>query len=230
MANQGRHLQPLAPMRTAIARRMSQSKQQAPHIYLSADVELDASGALLGRLNEGRPAEDRVTLTALLVRALALALREEPTLNAYWTDAGPELVDEPTIGVAIALEDGLIAPALLESGTLDVTGIADALRDLSARGGAGRLRSREMSDATFTLTNLGMFPISHFAAIINPPQVAILAVGRSEPRPRVDDGQVVIRSVATMTLSADHRVVDGAVGARFLGRLKARLEDPSWAG
>jgi len=230
MANQGRHLQPLSPMRTAIARRMSQSKQQAPHIYLSADVELDASGALLGRLNEGRPAEDRVTLTALLVRALALALREEPTLNAYWTDAGPELVDEPTIGVAIALEDGLIAPALLESGTLDVTGIADALRDLSARARAGRLRSREMSDATFTLTNLGMFPISHFAAIINPPQVAILAVGRSEPRPRVDDGQVVIRSVATMTLSADHRVVDGAVGARFLGRLKARLEDPSWAG
>jgi pyruvate dehydrogenase E2 component (dihydrolipoamide acetyltransferase) len=230
MANQGRHLQPLSPMRTAIARRMSQSKQQAPHIYLSADVELDASGALLGRLNEGRPAEDRITLTALLVRALALALREEPTLNAYWTDAGPELVDEPTIGVAIALEDGLIAPALLESGTLDVTGIADALRDLSARARAGRLRSREMSDATFTLTNLGMFPISHFAAIINPPQVAILAVGRSEPRPRVDDGQVVIRSVATMTLSADHRVVDGAVGARFLGRLKARLEDPSWAG
>jgi pyruvate dehydrogenase E2 component (dihydrolipoamide acetyltransferase) len=230
MANQGRHLQPLSPMRTAIARRMSQSKQQAPHIYLSADVGLDASGALLGRLNEGRPAEDRITLTALLVRALALALREEPTLNAYWTDAGPELVDEPTIGVAIALEDGLIAPALLESGTLDVTGIADALRDLSARARAGRLRSREMSDATFTLTNLGMFPISHFAAIINPPQVAILAVGRSEPRPRVDDGQVVIRSVATMTLSADHRVVDGAVGARFLGRLKARLEDPSWAG
>ncbi|HEY3522494.1 MAG TPA: dihydrolipoamide acetyltransferase family protein [Candidatus Limnocylindrales bacterium] len=229
-AEPGRRLQPLSPMRAAIARRMSQSKQQAPHIYLSTDVELDPAQAALDRLNEGRPREERITLTAALVRALALTLPEEPTLNAWWTDGGPELIDEPTIGVAIALDDGLIAPALVGSGTLDVAGIAAALRDLSARARAGRLRSREMTDATFTLTNLGMFPVTNFAAIINPPQVAILAIGRSEERPRIVDGAVVVRSIATMTLSADHRVVDGAVGARFLGRLKARLEAPAWIG
>lgn len=227
-AESGRRVRPLSPMRAAIARRMSQSKQQAPHIYLSTDVELDAGQAALDRLNEGRPREERITVTAALVRALALTLPEEPTLNAWWTDAGPELIDEPTIGVAIALDDGLIAPALLGSGTLGVAGIAAALRDLSERARAGRLRSREMTEATFTLTNLGMFPITSFAAIINPPQVAILAVGRGELRPRVVAGEVDVRTIASMTLSADHRVVDGAVGARFLGRLKARLEEPTW--
>jgi pyruvate dehydrogenase E2 component (dihydrolipoamide acetyltransferase) len=217
-------------MRSAIARRMTQSKQQAPHIYLTAEAWLDPVLGVLERLNAGRPRDERITLTAVLVRALALTLPEEPTLNAFWTDAGPELVDEPTLGVAIALDDGLIAPALVESATLDVPAIADALRDLTARARAGRLRSREMTEATFTLTNLGMFPITRFAAIINPPQVGILAVGRGEALPRVVDGEIVIRTVATLTLSADHRAVDGAVGARFLGRLKARVEDPSWAG
>jgi pyruvate dehydrogenase E2 component (dihydrolipoamide acetyltransferase) len=217
-------------MRAAIARRMSQSKQQAPHIYLTTEAEMDAALAAVERLNAGRQADARVTLTALLVRALALTLPEEPALNAFWTDAGPELVDVPTIGVAIALDEGLIAPALIGSGSLDVPGIADSLRDLTARARAGRLRSSEMTEATFTLTNLGMFPITEFAAIINPPQVGILAVGRGEPRPRVVEEAVVIRTVTTMTLSADHRAVDGAVGARFLGRLKARLEDPGWVG
>jgi pyruvate dehydrogenase E2 component (dihydrolipoamide acetyltransferase) len=216
-------------MRAAIARRMAQSKAQAPHIYLTAEVELDGCLAVLDRLNLGRGPDERVTLTALLVRALVLVLPEEPTLNAFWTDAGPELVDVPTIVVAVALDDGLIAPALVDSSELDLVAIAAALGDLSVRARAGRLRGRELNEATFTLTNLGMFPITQFAAIINPPQVAILAVGRGQQRPIVVDGQVVIRTLAAMTLSADHRVVDGAIGARFLGRLKRRLEEPGWA-
>ncbi|HET7028297.1 MAG TPA: dihydrolipoamide acetyltransferase family protein [Candidatus Limnocylindrales bacterium] len=226
----GRRVVPLSPMRSAIARRMTQSKQHAPHIYLTAEAGIDDALSVLDRLNAGRPREERITLTALLVRALVLTLPEEPALNAWWTDAGPELIDEPTIGVAIALDDGLIAPALVDSAERDLAGLADALRDLTTRARAGRLRSREMTEATFTLTNLGMFPITQFAAIINPPQVGILAVGRGEPRPRVVDGTVAVRTMTTMTLSADHRAVDGAVGARFLGRLKARLEVPTWAG
>src|SRR4051794_38370106 len=107
-------------MRTAIARRMTQSKQQAPHVYLTTDVEVDALLALLERLNDGRARDERVTVTALLVRALVLTLPEEPTLNAFWTDAGPELIDEVSVGVAIALDDGLIAPALVGSAAMDV--------------------------------------------------------------------------------------------------------------
>jgi pyruvate dehydrogenase E2 component (dihydrolipoamide acetyltransferase) len=216
-------------MRVAIARRMTQSKQQAPHVYLTTEVETDALAAVLARLNQGRDRDDRVTMTALLVRALVLTLPDEPMLNAFWTDAGPDVIDEPTIGVAIALDEGLIAPALVGSAGMNIEEIGAALRDLTSRARAGRLRSRELTDASFTLTNLGMFPITQFAAIINPPQVAILAVGRAEPQPRVIDGQIAIRTIMSMTLSADHRVVDGAVGARFLGRLKDRLEHPEWA-
>jgi pyruvate dehydrogenase E2 component (dihydrolipoamide acetyltransferase) len=213
-------------MRAAIGRRMTQSKQSAPHIYLSAEIGLDAAIAALGELNAGRAADDRITVTAVLIRAIALTLRDEPAFNAHWTDAGPELIDEVNIGVAIALDEGLIAPALLGCDRLDAGAISAALRDLTARARTGKLRARELADGTFTLSNLGAFEVSAFAAIINPPQVAILATGRAAPRPVVVDGAVVVRTLLTATLSADHRAVDGAAAARFLGRLKSRLEGP----
>ncbi len=223
-------LVPLTPMRAAIARRMSKSKRDAPHIYLTTAIELDAALAWLaeaGPKDGGDGGAVRPSVTAVLIRAVALTLGDEPSLNAHWTEDGPLRHAAVNLGIAIALDDGLIAPALLDAGSLDVRSANAALADLVSRARAGKLRARELTEGTFTLSNLGMFPIVDFAAIINPPQVAILAVGRAEPQPRVDDGEIVVRTVLRATLSADHRAVDGAIGARFLGRLKERLEAPA---
>lgn len=222
-----RELVPLSPMRSAIARRMSESKRNAPHIYLTTEIEVEALTAALDTRNEAAPPDDRATVTAALARAVALTLRDEPALNAHWTDDGPVRHAAVNLGIAIALDDGLIAPALLGVDTLGLAAVATGLRDLVARARAGKLRARELTDATFTLSNLGMFAVTDFAAIVNPPQVAILATGRAEPRPRVVDGAVVARTTMSATLSADHRAIDGVIGARFLEGLKRRLEAPA---
>jgi pyruvate dehydrogenase E2 component (dihydrolipoyllysine-residue acetyltransferase) len=217
-------------MRAAIARRMVQSKQQAPHFYVTAELEMEALSEAADRLNAGREPSERVSVTAFLVRAVALTLREHPAFNAVWNGETLELVDAVNVGVAIALDDGLIAPALLGCDRLGVEEIAAALRDLVARTRAGRLRPAELTDATFTLSNLGRFAVSQFTAIVTPPQVAILATGRTEPRAVVRDGAVVARRRMNATLSADHRAVDGAGAARFLETLKSLVEAPdAWA-
>lgn len=226
----GRHPVTMTPMRAAIARRMVQSKQQAPHFYVSTEVEMDALIGAAERHNADRDARARVTLTAYLIRAVALALLEHPALNAAWAGETLERWDAVNVGVAIAVDDGLIAPALLDCGAREVDDIAAALADLTARTKGGRLRAPEMTDATFTLSNLGMFEVSQFTAIVTPPQVAILATGRSYERPVVRGGEVVIRRIMQATLSADHRAVDGAGAARFLGTLKTLVEAPApWA-
>ncbi len=215
-----------SPMRAAIARRMVQSKQQAPHFYVATEIDMDAAMSATERLNQGRAREDRITLTALLIRALALTLSHHPAFNAAWNGDVLERVDAVNVGVAIGLDDGLIAPALLDCQDMDLESTAAALRNLVTRTRAGKLRAREMSDATFTLSNLGMFDVTAFTAIITPPQVAILATGKTEPRPVVRDGEIVVRQVMTATLSSDHRAVDGVGAAQFLGDLRSRLEAP----
>jgi pyruvate dehydrogenase E2 component (dihydrolipoamide acetyltransferase) len=226
----GRHPVTATPMRQAIARRMVQSKQQVPHFYVTSEIEVDALAAAADRHNEGRAKGDRVTLTAYLIRAVATTLVKHPAFNAAWTGDTLERWGAVNIGVAIAVEDGLIAPALLDCANRDVDDIAIGLADLSARTRAGRLKAPEMTDGTFTLSNLGMFEVSQFTAIVTPPQVAILATGRGYERPVVRDGQVVIRRVLQATISADHRAVDGAGAAAFLGTLKGLLEAPGgWA-
>jgi pyruvate dehydrogenase E2 component (dihydrolipoamide acetyltransferase) len=208
---EGRHPVTFTPMRSAIARRMVQSKQAAPHFYVS-------------RLNEGRTGDERVSVTALLVRALALSLGEHRAFNAVWNGDTLEQVDAVNIGVAIDLGDGgLIAPALACE-QKSVTEIAADLRDLVARTRAGRLKAPEISEGTFTLTNLGMLGVTQFTAIITPPQVSTLATGVTESRPVVRDGQVVVRRLMTATLSSDHRAVDGAGAARLLADLQSRLD------
>ena len=217
-------------MRTAIARRMVQSKQQVPHFYVTSEIEVDALAGAVERHNEGRGKDDRVTLTAYLIRATATALVHHPEFNAAWNGDTLERWDAVNIGVAIAVEDGLIAPALLDCANRDVDDIAMGLADLTARTRAGRLKAQEMTDGTFTLSNLGMFEVSQFTAIVTPPQVAILATGRSYERAVVRDGQLVNRRILQATISADHRAVDGAGAARFLGTLKGLLEAPGgWA-
>ena len=218
------------PMRAAIARRMAQSKREAPHFYVSAEIELDALLALAATMNEGRTREERLSVTAFLIRAVGLTLAEHDAFNATWNGETLELGESINIGVAITVDDGLIAPAILDCAALDVQTIGERLRDLVTRSRAGRLRAAEITGPTFTLSNLGMFDVSAFTAIVTPPQVAILATAKTEPRPVVRDGEIVVRQVMTATLSADHRAVDGVAAARFLGDLKARLQLPgAWA-
>ena len=227
---EGRHPVTQGPMRRAIARRMTESKQQAPHFYLSTEIEMDALMAATDRANHGRAREERVTVTAYLVRAVALTLAEHPAFNAVWNGEVIERVDAVNIGVAIALDDGLIAPALLDCRERGVADLAAGLSDLVARTRAGKLRAAEIAEGTFTLSNLGMFEVTAFTAIITPPQVAILATARTVERPVVRDGEIVVRRVMTATLSSDHRVVDGAGAAGFLGTFKGLIEAPAdWA-
>jgi pyruvate dehydrogenase E2 component (dihydrolipoamide acetyltransferase) len=227
MSRPGRTPVTFTSMRTAISRRMVESKSKAPHFYVSTEIEMEAVTAANDALNAQQPAEARVTLTAWLVRAIAQSLAAYPALNAVWNGETLEQVDAINIGIAVAIPDGLIAPALLDCGTKDLVTISSELRDLVARTKAGKLKPAEFSDATFTLSNLGAFPVTQFTAIVTPPQVAILATGKSESRAVVRDGTIVARQMLTATLSADHRAVDGALVAAFLGDLKARLESPA---
>lgn len=205
-------------MRAAIARRMSASKREAPHFYVTTEIALDEAEALRASLD--------VRVTALLARACTLALRENPRLNALWTEDGLAVADDVNLGIAVALEDGLVAPALLRADALDLHETAAALDDLVARARASKLRPAELGEATFTLSNLGMFDVTSFTAILNPPQVGILATGRVLRRPRFVDGELRERAVLNATLSADHRAVDGAEAARFLESFKDLLESP----
>ena len=223
----GRRLVEPSKMRAAIARRMSASKREAPHFYVSAELELDAALAELDRLNREREPDSRVSLTALFVRATALSLERHPALNAVWTEEGLAVMESINVGVAVALDDGLVAPALLACGSLNLAQTADALADLTRRARLEKLRGAEMTEATFTLSNLGMFDVSAFSAIITPPQVAILALGTTMRVPRFDGDRVVARSISTATVSADHRAVDGVDVARFLSTLKNHLEHPA---
>ncbi len=226
MEKPGRTPVTFTPMRAAIGRRMVESKSKSPHFYVSTDIEMEAVTAANNTLNEGKSGDDRVTITAWLVRALAQSLAAAPALNAVWNGETLERVDQINIGIAIAIPDGLIAPALLDCGSKDLATISSELRDLVARTKANKLKPAEFADATFTLSNLGSFPVTQFTAIVTPPQIAILATGRSEQRAVVRDGAVVARQMLTATLSADHRAVDGALVAAFLGDLKSRLESP----
>jgi pyruvate dehydrogenase E2 component (dihydrolipoamide acetyltransferase) len=212
-------------MRTGIARRMQESKQQAPHFYAQAEITMDPVLAELERLNARDPSV-RITVTAALVRACAEALGAHRMFNSIWTDEGLLEADDINIGVAVALDEGLLAPALLGADRLGLSGLATALHDLVERARAQRLRPSEISQATFTLSNLGMFDISAFTAIITPPQVAILATARPAERWKLEDGEPARAAVMTATLSADHRAVDGIDAARFLETFKMALETP----
>ena len=226
----GRHVVEPTPMRAAIARRMVQSKREIPHFYVSTEIELDAISAIADRQNVGQEKAGRITFTAFLIKAVALALAEHPEFNATWNGDRLERWDSINVGVAIAVDDGLIAPALINCRARSVPDIAAGLEDLASRTRAGRLRASEMTDATFTLSNLGMFEVSTFAAIVTPPQVAILAAGRGYDRPVVREREIVVRRILNATLSADHRAVDGVGVARFLRTLKQLLEHPNpWA-
>jgi pyruvate dehydrogenase E2 component (dihydrolipoamide acetyltransferase) len=220
---------PHSAMRRVIARRLSESKQTVPHFYLSIDCTIDELLKIRAALNEKAPKDQgayRISVNDFVIRAVALALRQVPAANASWSDDAILLWERVDIAVAVALDDGLITPIIKGADQKGLAQIARESKDLAERARAGKLKLEEFQGGTFSISNLGMYSIREFAAVINPPQGGILAVGLGEQRPVVKDGQLTVATVMTCTLSGDHRVVDGAVGAQFLAAFKKLVEDP----
>jgi pyruvate dehydrogenase E2 component (dihydrolipoamide acetyltransferase) len=211
---------PMVGIRKTIAERMQASFQEAPHIALSVEVDVKQLEAVREGMNEIAQSQDeeRVSLTALLVRIVAWGLSRNPFINSTLDGDGIKLLSEVNIGVATAIDDGLIVPVIRSADTKSVSKINEELKDLSQRARAGTLTLEEVKGGTFTISNLGMFGINQFRAIINPPESAILAVGNVVRKPVVinDQDEVAVRPMMVMTLSADHRVIDGVTAAKFL--------------
>jgi pyruvate dehydrogenase E2 component (dihydrolipoamide acetyltransferase) len=245
---------PLTAMRRVIARRLTEAKQTVPHFYLTVDCEIDQLLKIRAELNsriapserlptnplpspppqagEGRVGASsggrsgNISVNDFVIRAAALALRQVPAANASWSDEAILQWDRVDIAVAVALEDGLITPIIRGADTKGLATIANETKDLVARARSGKLKLEEFQGGTFSISNLGMFGVRDFAAVINPPHGGILAVGAGEQRPVVKDGALAVATVMSCTLSCDHRAVDGAVGAQFLAAFKKLVEDP----
>ena len=211
-------------VRKTVARRLLEAKQTIPHFYLSADFQVDKLMAMRKELN-GK-SDLRLSVNDFVVKAAAIALRRVPEANASWTDDAILMYERVDVAVAVATDNGLITPIVKDADRKGLAEISREVKDLAARAREGKLRPEEFSGGTFTVSNLGMYGVKEFAAIINPPQSCILAVGESEKRPVVKDGAVAIATMMTGTLSVDHRAVDGAVGGLYLKALKRLIEDP----
>ena len=217
---------PLTKMRQTIARRMSQSKQQAAHFYVTVEVEMDAALRARQQLNAAQTG-GKVSLNDLVVKAAALALRKFPNLNSALIDGTIRRYRRINVAIAVALPEGLIAPVVHDTDRLPLAEVAGKIHDLGERARAGHLHPEDYNGGTFTVSNLGMFgDVENFIAIINPPQTAILAVGKALPRAVVRSGQIVAATTMKLTLSADHRVTDGAEAAQYLQEVKRLLETP----
>jgi pyruvate dehydrogenase E2 component (dihydrolipoamide acetyltransferase) len=216
----------LSNMRKVIARRLTEAKQTIPHFYLSIDVELDALLKLRADLNGRKGADYKLSVNDLIIKATAIAIRRKPAVNAYW--GGDKLfeLEDIDVSVAVAIEGGLITPIVRKADQKGLATISGEMKDLVARAKAGKLKPEEYQGGGFSISNLGMYGIKEFSAVINPPQSCILAVGAGERRPVVKEGALAIATVMTVTLSVDHRVVDGALGAEWLQEFKALVEDP----
>ena len=222
---------PHSSIRKVIARRLTEAKSTIPHFYVSMDVEIDALVELGEKLNAKSAPRDKpesyfITINDLVIKASAATLRKVPMVNASWTDAGMILYDDVDISVAVSIPDGLITPIVRKADQKGLLTISREMKDMAARARAGKLRPEEFQGGGFSISNMGMFGVTSFSAIINPPQSAILAVGAGAKRPVVKDNALAIATVMTVTLSVDHRVVDGALAATWLKAFKGIVEDP----
>ena len=211
-------------MRKTIAKRLGQSKFTAPHYYLTLEVAMDEAMASRKQINS--VPDVKVSFNDLVVKACAMALRKHPQVNTQWTDAVTKIAKHISIGVAVAVEDGLVVPVLPFTDQMSLTQIGSNVRALATKAKQKKLTPAEMDGSTFTVSNLGMFGITSFTSIINQPNSAILSVGAIVQKPVVKDGQIVVGNTMTLTLACDHRTIDGATGAAFLQTLKTYLENP----
>lgn len=216
-----------ASLRASLGSLMAKSKGTIPHYYVSTTLDLSRMGALMQERNVARPVSDRLVPAAFLLKAAAVAARDVPGMNGFWTDDGFAPSEHVHLGVAVALRGGgLVAPALLDADGLSVDELMQRLRDLVARARAGRLARTEMASATITATSLGDLGVEAVFGVIVPPQVAMVGLGRVAERPWAENGMLGVRMAATATLSADHRVTDGLGGSRYLNRLQELLLTP----
>lgn len=219
---------PLTTIQRVSAQRLTQSKQQAPHIYLTSAIDVTDLFAFRAQVNATLAATGagKVSVNDLLVKAVAVALRAFPAVNVSFDDGGLRQHHGVHLGVAVATPAGLLVPVIRDADRKSVSDIAAESRDKADRARERKLRADEMSGGTFTISNLGMYGIEHFTAVINPPEAAIIAVGAATDELKLDADEVVSRKILRVTMSADHRAIDGAVGAQFLAQLKTLLENP----
>ena len=219
---------PLSQMRKTIARRLAESIGPVPHYFLTIDLDMDRARQARARINALLDERgEKVSMNDLIIRAVAGALRQHPAVNSAWHGDRIRRWRRVHVGVAVAVEEGLITPVIRDADRKGVAEIASEVRELAGRARAKKLKPEEYTGATFSVSNLGMVGIHEFTAVINPPEAGILAVGQVEEHPVVMNGQVVVRPRMRVTMSCDHRVIDGATGARFLQTLKAMLEEPA---
>jgi len=221
---------PNSSMRKVIARRLAESKATIPHFYVSTDVEIDALLKIRADLNARSPKDGpgayKLSVNDLVIKAAAVTLRRFPNVNAMWTDDAILQLHDVDISVAVSIPDGLITPIVKGADIKGLAAISNEMKDLAARAKTGKLKPEEFQGGGFSISNMGMYGVRDFAAIINPPQAGILAVSAGEQRPVVKNGALAIATVMTLTLSVDHRVIDGALAAEFLQALKRNIEDP----
>ncbi|MHA1547225.1 MAG: 2-oxo acid dehydrogenase subunit E2, partial [Alphaproteobacteria bacterium] len=217
-------------MRRIIAKRLLESKLTIPHFYLDMDCDLDALLALRAQMNDGAPKDGpgayKISVNDFIIKAMALALKAVPEANATWTENAMLLHEHADVGVAVAVEGGLFTPVIRQAETKSLTVISAEMKDYAARARTRKLSPQEYQGGTTSISNLGMFGIKQFAAVINPPHATILAVGAGRPTPIVRDGVVASATIMSVTLSCDHRAVDGALGAHLLGAFKGYIEKP----
>ena len=221
---------PNSSMRKVIARRLSESKATIPPFYVAMDIELDALMKLRADLNAQSPKDGpgafKLSVNDLIIKACGVALRRHPGVNASWTEEAILQFNDVDISVAVAIPDGLITPIVKGADRKGLATISNEMKDLASRAKTGKLKPEEFQGGGFSISNMGMFGVSHFAAIINPPQAGILAVGAGTQRAVVKNGALAIATVMTCNLSVDHRVIDGSLAAEFMATLKGLIENP----
>ncbi len=218
-------------MRKTIAKRLQESKQTIPHFYVSVDVELDALLALRAQLNDSAPRKEdkpayKLSVNDMVIKAMALALRDVPDANVSWTDTNMVKHKHADVGVAVSIPGGLITPIIRKAETKTLSTISNEMKDLGKRAKERKLKPEEYQGGTTAVSNMGMMGVKNFAAVVNPPHATILAVGAGEERVVVKGGEIKIVNAMTVTLSTDHRCVDGALGAELLGAFKRYIENP----
>jgi pyruvate dehydrogenase E2 component (dihydrolipoamide acetyltransferase) len=217
---------PLSRMRQQIARVTVKSKQEIPHFYVSAEIDMTQAMELRRQRNAGQERDGRVSVNDIIVKACVQALKGHPKLNASFSEDGLQMNEAINVGIAISTEEGLIVPAIMDCAGKSLAEISAASKDLIERSKSGSLNAREYTGGTFSISNMGMFDVTSFAAIILPPHSAVLAVGTVSKRPAVRNDQVTVAEMMTATLSVDHRVADGIEGGGFIAEVKRHLENP----